>query len=305
MPASYHYGDRSAGRRDALYSAKRPRILGGEACMWAEYADAGNRGLAHLAAGRGHRRAALVAEGRDRRGLHVRPHGRGQPRAGMDRRRSIAPTTPPMLDRLTGGRPAEPVRVLADASEALGLGPRSRAAKYTTLTPLNRLVDAARPESESVRALEQAAARVAARRGADAGDMKLLREAFSKWAANDARFQAVVEGNVLLAELKPLSKDLSAVGAMGLEALDYLARGRTPAFRLAGAADQRTGPHRPRDHGGAQTQRRGGVGCRAPRQDPHRRPLKSPKMKMFQAVAPPPPLKLRLPFAGPISINRP
>jgi hexosaminidase len=40
------------------------------------------------------------------------------------------------------------------------------------------------------------------------------------WAANDARFQATAKGNSLLAELKPLAKDLSALGAMGAQILD-------------------------------------------------------------------------------------
>jgi hexosaminidase len=120
----------------------------------------------------------------------------------------------PMLDRLTGGRPAEPVRVLADATEALGLGQgRGRTMKYTSLTPLNRMVDAARPESESVRALE-----LASKRG-DAADLALLREQFTRWAANDPRFQPFAQDNVLLIELLPLSKDLSYLGNVGLALL--------------------------------------------------------------------------------------
>ncbi len=44
---------------------------------------------------------------------------------------------------------------------------------------------------------------------------------------NDARFQALLAADSpMLAELKPLSKDLSALGAMGLRVLDYLAAGR-------------------------------------------------------------------------------
>jgi hexosaminidase len=125
----------------------------------------------------------------------------------------------PMLDRLAAGRPAEPLRILADAREAQGLGPRARAMKYTSLTPLNRFVDAARLESESVRALEQAAGKL---------EIAQLREQFTRWAANDARFQPLAKDNALLGELKPLSKDLSALGAMGLRILTYL-ESRRPA----------------------------------------------------------------------------
>jgi hexosaminidase len=74
-------------------------------------------------------------------------------------------------------------------------------------------VDAARPESESVRALEQAAGKL---------DIAQLREQFTRWAANDTRFQPLAEDNALLAELKPLSQDLSALGSMGLRILTYL-----------------------------------------------------------------------------------
>jgi hypothetical protein len=91
--------------------------------------------------------------------------------------------------------------------------------KYTSLTPLNRFVDAARPESESVRALEQAASKA---------DFAQLREQFTRWAANDARFQPLAADNALLAELKPLSQDLSALGVTGLRILTYL-EGKRPA----------------------------------------------------------------------------
>ena len=42
----------------------------------------------------------------------------------------------------------------------------------------------------------------------------------TRWADNDTRFQPLAEGNALLLELKPLSKDLSELGAMGLKILD-------------------------------------------------------------------------------------
>ena len=138
----------------------------------------------------------------------------------------------PMLARMAGGRAAESLRVLADAVEAQGLGPRARARKYTSLVPLNRLVDAARPESETVRAME-----VAARRRT-AADLARLREQFTLWAGNDARFQALAAGNVLLSEVLPVSKDLSAAGEAGLRALDYIKEGTTPPAAWTAAQNQ-------------------------------------------------------------------
>jgi hexosaminidase len=98
--------------------------------------------------------------------------------------------------------------------------------QYTSRTPLNRLVDTARPESESVRAMELAAARVV--KSASSEDVVTLREQFARWAANDMRFQALANGNALLEELKPLSKELAAIGRAGLRALDYLSGNGQP-----------------------------------------------------------------------------
>ncbi len=149
-----------------------------------------------------------------------------------------------MLDRLAGAHPVEPLRVLADASEARGLGTGRRA--KDTQTPLNRFVDAARPESETVRHLELLARKVAATQTADPADLATLRAVFNVWAANDVRFQALAEGNALLAEVRPLSKDLSALGAIGIEILDYWAAGKAaPADWLSARAKDLTGMQRP------------------------------------------------------------
>jgi hexosaminidase len=134
----------------------------------------------------------------------------------------------PMLSRLTGGHPAPPLLVLAEASEALGLGKRSTRGVETN-TPFNRLADSIPPESETVRALELAAGRVASGSGASQSDLDLLRGTFEKWIANDAPFETLVDNNAFLGELQPLSQHLAALGRAGLEALDDLAHDRKAA----------------------------------------------------------------------------
>ena len=57
-------------------------------------------------------------------------------------------------------------------------------------------------------------------------DLSALRRQFTEWAANDALFQPMADQDGFLQELKPLSKDLSALGSMGLKALDYLSGGQ-------------------------------------------------------------------------------
>jgi hexosaminidase len=213
-PASYHYGiDPLGGPAAQLPPAQAANILGGEACMWAEYVSS------ETVDSRIWPRLAAIAERfwspkdvTDVDSMYARLEvvSRWLEWTGVQHRANYGP----MLDRLTGGRPAEPVRVLADACEALGLGQgRGRGVKYTSLMPLNRMVDAARPESESIRALE-----LAVRRGS-AADLALLRETFQRWADNDARLQPFAQDNALLAEIVPLSKDLSYLGTVGIALL--------------------------------------------------------------------------------------
>ncbi len=222
-PASFHYkNDPLSGPAARLTPEQASLIMGGEACMWVEYASQ------ETIDSRIWPRMAVIAERlwspqdvTDVDSMYARMEqvSRFLDWTGVQHRTGYQP----MLDRMSGGKPNEPLRVLADASEALGLGPRARAMKYTSLVPLNRFVDAVRPESESVRALEQTAETVA-KASADQ-DASVLRAQFTVWAANDAKFEPLATGNALLEEVTPLSKNLSALGAMGLKALDYLGRG--------------------------------------------------------------------------------
>jgi len=232
-PAAFHYGvDPMSGDADKLAPEEKSRILGGEMCMWSEYTTA------EMVDSRIWPRAAAIAERlwspaatRDVDSMYARMESvsRLLEWTGVQHRANYAP----MLERMMGGRPAEPLRVLADAVEGLGLGPRARAGKYTSLTPMNRLADAARPESESVRAMETAAAKVAADPKGSPAEAALLRREFARWAANDARFRELAAesgpGGTPLAELQPLSRDLAALGNAGLKLLDALEKGQTPA----------------------------------------------------------------------------
>jgi hexosaminidase len=223
-PAAYHYAvDPLAGPATQLTPEQAAHILGGEACMWAELVDA------ETVDSRVWPRTAAIAERlwsprevTDVDSMYTRMEAvsRVLVQTGVTHRSSYGE----MLDRLAGARPVEPLRVLADASEARGLGTGRRA--RDTQTPFNRFVDAARPESEAVRHLELLARKMAADPAAHPADLATLRAVFHVWAANDVRFQAIAEDNALLAEVKPLSKDLSAAGRMGLEILDYWGSGK-------------------------------------------------------------------------------
>jgi hexosaminidase len=220
-PASFHYAVDPLGGPDAaaLTPEQASRIMGGEACMWAELVGP------ETVDSRVWPRTAAIAERfwspagvTDVDAMYARLEqvSRNLEFTGAMHRAYFQP----MLDRIAGDRAAGPLRVVADVIEALGLG-TGRSGRPTETMPLNRFVDASLPESELARSLELAAKRFVANPAGDPADAALLRRQFETWAANDALFQPLVD-NKLLAEVAPLSKELSALGDAGIKLLDYL-----------------------------------------------------------------------------------
>ena len=92
-------------------------------------------------------------------------------------------------DAGTAGRrmPADSLRVLADASEALGIEGRRDARQYTSLVALNRFVDAVRPESERVRHWSRWRRRWPPNPETASGGNRGIARRVTAWAANDWR----------------------------------------------------------------------------------------------------------------------
>jgi hexosaminidase len=201
----------------SLTSDQKARILGGEVCMWSEYVTAEN------VDSRIWPRTAAVAERFWSPQEVVDPHSmytrldqvsEQLEWYGLTHRSSYRP----MLERLAGAQPVEPLAILAGVVKPVGLGGRARARKYTQQTPLNRLVDAARPES------------VAARRFDDlitASDWIAARVMLSTWLDNSPRLDPLLQ-NALLQEIAPVSAALTQTATIGIEALDFISSKQRP-----------------------------------------------------------------------------
>jgi hexosaminidase len=227
-PTSFHYGvDPLDGAARELDQEQASRILGGEACMWSEYVSQ------ETVDSRIWPRLAAIAERlwspRDRKDVdsmyaRMEAVSRYLEYTGIHHRSNYEP----MLQRIAGAGPVEPVRVVADAVEPLGIEGRYKSRKYTSQVPLNRLVDAARPESEQVRHLQQIVARVSAAHPPNETVMAELRIALDQWSESRTILQPVATDNHLLAEVLPISESLSNLGSIGLRTLEYVQTRQAP-----------------------------------------------------------------------------
>jgi hexosaminidase len=151
-----------------------------------------------------------------------------------------------LLRRLAGGKDVGPLETLASVVEPVKEYRRGQQRPATMLTPLTGLVDAARPDSEAARQF----ARMIDGLLSDAPRFQTysqdLKDALTRWRDAEPALSTLMEKSPALFEAKPLAKDLSDIGTVGLEALSYLSSGVAPTIqwrdaRLA-ALDQAAKP---------------------------------------------------------------
>ena len=223
-PAARHYAvDPMSGAASTLSPEEKNRILGGEACMWGEWISPENLDS------RVWPRTAAIAERlwspqetEDANSMYTRLDGlswRLEWLGLTHRSHEIS-----MLHRMAGEDDVTALHALADVVEPVKDYTRIEGVKgdWDFRAPMNRLVDAANPESTTARHFQQLVDQYIQSKFQDRGAEAQIRTFLASWRGNDAKLRPILERSFLLREVTPLSEELSGLGASGLTALDYL-----------------------------------------------------------------------------------
>jgi hexosaminidase len=219
--AAEHYAaDPEGAGPTTLTSDESKKILGGEATMWSEFVTPEN------VDSRIWPRTAAIAERlwspRDTRDV-----------ASMYERLAIISqklddyglkhnsSYPAMLTRMSGEPDPLPLRVFGDVMQPPRHYEREELREYDAFTPLNHMVDAIPPESNTARQFSDMVDRIIAGK-ATTEDWDQAQEWLVLWRDNDVQLQPLLSRSDLTKELAPVSTNLHFVSQAGLDAIGYL-----------------------------------------------------------------------------------
>ncbi|CAF3043999.1 unnamed protein product [Rotaria socialis] len=224
-PSMNHYTVDPIQKHEALLlnREQQQRILGGEACMWSEFASQ------YTVDSRIWPRVSAIAERLwsspliiNQNFLYERlfrmSHLLEQMKTGVTHLSSYMNKLENLLLGQTNKTALlHPFVILADASEPLGHGERSQLTRYTSSVPLTTFADALHSESESIWKLENLQI-----------NDKRLHDIFQTWSLNHLRLSTLFNSikkyqydNIWGQNIERLSENLAHVGRIGLRVFNY------------------------------------------------------------------------------------
>jgi hexosaminidase len=228
-PAARHYAvDPMADAAATLTAEEKKLILGGESCQWAEWVTPENID-SHIWP-----RNAVIAERlwsppevKDAASMYARMNAVSYDLEWLGLTHNSARTQ--MLQRMAGNGDITALRVLADVVEPVKDYNRWDDAKgpIDFHAPLTRMIDAVNPESDTARHFTDLVQTFTQSGYKNQAAEAQIRSYLTTWRDNDAQLHPLLEQSFFLQEDVPLSQNLSALGAAGLQALDYLDKGQT------------------------------------------------------------------------------
>lgn len=218
--AEHYLVDPLGGAGASLTAEQQKLVLGGEATMWSEFTPP------ETIDSRIWPRTAAIAE-RLWSAQDIRDVSSMYARIAIvsDKLESYGLThqsfSMPMLQRMSGKTDPKYLAVLASVVQPPLGYERGQLKEYDWRTPLNHLVDAVPPESETARKFKELVAAIVAG-NASPEQWQRAKDWLTKWRDNDGRLEPSLKRSEITAELVPVSQTLAQVSAIGLRALDDL-----------------------------------------------------------------------------------
>jgi len=224
--AEEHYlTDPLGGDAANLSEEEKKRVMGGESAMWSEFTTS------EIIESRIWPRTAAIAERlwspqemRDVESMYARMY------RISDKLQAYGLThqsvTPLMLQRMSGETDPKYLAVLASVVQPPRGYERESLKEYDWHSPLNHLVDAVPPESETAREFSNLVKSIVAG-SASPEQWQTAKQMLTEWRDNDAKLQPALKNSDITAELAPVSQTLAQISTIGLRSLDDLQNKRT------------------------------------------------------------------------------